>query len=97
MIYREVPAEIKLSAHEIESEIWGMDAVQQAFLIGRLAERYRKEPGNVSLQLSYMTDEVDNLFNDQELRDAIRFFEELLVYLKEIQKVRSTPDEMSKL
>lgn len=82
LVKREATVNVKLTPREIENEIWEMDSTEQVDLILAMAQRYKRDCGNICMQLQYIEDDFHELLTKEEQKVAIRVFESILDYLK---------------
>ena len=86
MIQRTETFNIELTPRELEQELWCMDSLEQAELLLAMVQRYNKQTSDVLYQLDAVTRDFCNKLNDDERRDAIMLFGEIVDYLKEADK-----------
>lgn len=81
MIERHFTEKIKLTPREVESELWGMDTIEQVDFLLAMIQRFDKEFENVCMQLEYLKDEKDRVLTDLEKRYLKDRLETILEYL----------------
>lgn len=79
---KEIQVNITLTPQELEKAIWDLDAAQQAYLIRAIAQRYKKECGQVLFQLEGVKGEIWFRLTEEEKEQARRAFEQILEYIK---------------
>lgn len=82
---RSVDVDFHITPRELEEELWNMDSVEQTDLLLAMSQRFRNESYKVLMQMQNVHDEFVAGLNDEERRDVVRFFEQILEYLKECE------------
>ena len=80
---RNIEVDFHIMPRELEEELWNMDSVEQTDLLLAMSQRYKRESYKVYMQLQNIHDEFVAGLNDEERRDVVRLFEQILEYLKE--------------
>jgi hypothetical protein len=79
---RNIEVDFHITSRELEEELWHMDSVEQTDLLLAMSQRYRRESYNVLMQMQNIHDEFVEGLNDEERHDVVRFFEQILEYLR---------------
>ena len=80
MTTRQVEVNIRLTAREIENEIWEMDSTNQAQLLSYMAHRLADEFPSVVLQMQAVKDDIDDLFTEVDKEQVKTLIEKLSEY-----------------
>lgn len=83
MIQRTEVVNVELTPREIESEIWNMDSERQADLLFEISQRYKSDAYHFLMQLLYIKDDIDSLFDDKGKESVIKTLEIILEYIKD--------------
>lgn len=79
---RNIEVDFHIMPRELEEELWHMDSVEQTDLLLAMSQRFRRESYNVLMQMQNIHDEFVAGLNDEERRDVVRLFEQILEYLR---------------
>ena len=73
---------MKLTPRELEEELWEMNSLEQSDFLLAMVQRFNNQTANVLEQIYCIGIDSNHDLNDDEKRDTIRFFEEILNYLE---------------
>lgn len=79
---RNIEVDLHITPRELEEELWGMDSVEQTDLLLAMSQRYKRDSYKVLMQMQNIHDEFVAGLNDEERRDVVWLFEQILEYLK---------------
>ncbi len=79
----EMQVSVELTPSDIDDAIWGMDSIEQAFLMRYIAQRYNVRPAKMLMQLRSAVDDFNEKATEKEKHSAIHFFEEVVSCLKD--------------
>lgn len=82
-IQRNFTENIEIAPRELESELWNMNATEQADFLLALSQRYKNEFSNVVMQYEYLKDEVHSKLSKEERANVVSMLKTLVEYLEE--------------
>lgn len=82
-IQRNFTENIEIAPRELESELWNMNATEQADFLLALSQRYKNEFSSVVMQYEYLKDEVHSELSKKERANVVSMLKTLVEYLEE--------------
>lgn len=82
-IERNFTEKIEIAPRELESELWNMNATEQADFLLALLQRFNNEQHNVTMQYEYLKDEVHSNLTKGEQAHVVDMLKTLVEYLEE--------------
>ena len=78
----EISQEIEPTPREIADEVWSMNCNRQAELLAHLADIYESDHYHVLMQMEYIVESINGMYDDAKALQIERILEELLDRVK---------------
>ena len=79
---KNVEVELDISGEDMAKELWHFNTVEQMSFLLELARIYRFNLSDFSMQLEYLSDEINSSYYTSEKDAIIRVLEKVLEYIR---------------